>query len=128
MTEPRIANSEHESQEPEGFFDRLYQWLFYPKKKRFLIPAAGVWILAMDWLLFSTNALSAFAATPIIMIIGFVFGGAGAYLIQNKWANDAPWKVVLKALLAGIVVGLPWPLGGTIVGGWILLYSGLRDG
>jgi len=38
-----------------------------------------------------------------------------------------PWSAVLKAVLAGIVVGLPWPIGGTLVGGWVLLSSGLGD-
>ena len=66
-------------------------------------------------------------ATPIVMPLGFVLGGAGAYLIQMKWGNDTLWKAVMKALLAGIVVGLPWPLGGTLIGGWVLLYSGLGN-
>jgi predicted branched-subunit amino acid permease len=29
------------------------------------------------------------------------------------------------SLLAGIVVGVPWPIFGTMLGGWILLASGL---
>jgi hypothetical protein len=62
-----------------------------------------------------------------MMVIGFVLGSAGAYLVQKKWSNDVPWRAVLKALLAGIVVGLPWPLGGTLVGGWVLLSSGLGN-
>ena len=81
----------------------------------------------VDWLLFSSNALTALTATPIVMFIGFVLGSVGGYLIQRKGAKDGPWSAVLKALLAGIVVGLPWPLGGTLIGGWVLLYSGLGN-
>jgi hypothetical protein len=92
-----------------------------------MLPATGAWILALDWLLFSTNTLSAYTATPIVMVVGFVLGGAGAFVIQRRGANDAPWSAVLKAVLAGIVVGLPWPVAGTLVGGWVLLSSGLGN-
>ena len=120
-----VTNSGSERHEPAGRISGLYLWLFHPKQKRFLLPATGLWILAMDWLLFSSNAFSAFAATPIVMVAGFVLGSAGAYLIQWKGAEDSLWRAVLKALLAGIVVGLPLPVGGTLIGGWILLFSGL---
>ena len=105
----------------------LVRWLFNPRQQRLMLPATGGWILALDWLLFSSNVLSASLATPVAMAAGFVLGGAGAYWLQKKKANDAPWRAALKALLAGIVVGAPWPIGGTLVGGWILLSSGLGD-
>jgi hypothetical protein len=92
-----------------------------------MLPATGAWILALDWLLFSTNTLSAYTATPIVMVAGFVLGGAGAYVIQRRGANDALLSAVLKAVLAGIVVGIPWPVGGTLLGGWVLLASGLGN-
>lgn len=103
------------------------RWLFKPRQRRFILPATGVWILVLDWLLFSSNMLSAWLATPVVMVLGFVLGGAGAFLAQRRAANDGLWSAALKALLAGIVVGLPWPIGGTLVGGWVLLTSGLAD-
>jgi hypothetical protein len=103
------------------------RWLFHPKQKRFLLPATGAWILALDWLLFSSNALTALIATPAVVAVGFVLGSAGAYLIQRKGARDGLWSAALKALLAGIVVGLPWPVGGTLIGGWAMLSSGLGN-
>ena len=127
LARPTTPNSEREPQEPAGLFSSLYRWLFHPKQKRFLLPATGVWILALDWLLFSSNALTAFAATPAVMAVGFVLGSAGAYLIQRKGPSDGRWSAVLKALLAGIVVGLPWPVGGTLIGGWALMSSGLGN-
>ncbi len=105
----------------------LVGWLFNPKQRRFILPATGLWILLLDWLLFSTNMLSAWLATPVVAIIGFVLGGAGAFLAQRKKAHDALWIATLKALIAGVVVGVPWPIGGTLIGGWILLSSGLAD-
>ena len=102
-------------------------WLFNPRRRRFILPATGVWILVLDWLLFSSNVLSAWLATPVVMLLGFVLGSVGTFLAQRKAANDAVWSAAMKALLAGIVVGLPWPIGGTLLGGWVLLTSGLAD-
>ncbi|MGB5164362.1 MAG: hypothetical protein WBN09_06740 [Woeseiaceae bacterium] len=102
-------------------------WLFNPKQRRFLLPATGLWILVLDWLLFSSNALSAFLATPVVMLLGFVLGSGGTFLAQRRAANDSLWSATMKAIIAGIVVGLPWPIGGTLVGGWVLLTSGLAD-
>ena len=121
---PTALNSERE---PADLFSSLYRWLFHPKRKRFLLPATGVWILALDWLLFSSNALTAFAATPAVMAVGFVLGSTGSYLIQRKGPKDGRWSAALKALLAGILVGLPWPVGGTLIGGWALMSSGLGN-
>ena len=103
------------------------RWLLSPKRKRFLLPATGLLILVLDWLLFSSNVLSAWLATPAVIVLGFALGSVGTFMVQRKAANDRPAIAVLKALLAGIVVGVPWPVGGTIVGGWVLLTSGLAD-
>lgn len=111
---------------PPGRSRGLVTWFFNPAQKRFLLPATGAWILVLDWLLFSANALSAWLATPAIMLIGFVLGSVGTFLAQRR-ANDRPSSAALKAILAGILVGLPWPIGGTLIGGWVLLTSGLAD-
>ena len=105
----------------------LVRWLFNPKRRRFMLPATGLWILVLDWLLFSSNLLSAWLATPVVVALGFVLGGVGTFLTQRKAANDTSASAAFKALLAGIVVGFPWPIGGTLVGGWVLLSSGLAD-
>jgi hypothetical protein len=78
-------------------------------------------------LLFSSNFFSAWLATPVVMLLGFVLGSSGAFLAQRKAANESLRGAVTKAFLAGIVVGLPLPIGGTLIGGWVLLTSGLAD-
>ncbi len=105
----------------------LISWLFHPQRQRFFLPATGVWILALDWVLFSSNVFSAWLATPAVTVVGFLLGSAGAFLAQRRGGRDTVWRAALKALLAGIVVGVPWPIGGTLVGGWVLLSSGLTD-
>lgn len=127
MTDPKDQNSEMDEHASSQQSRGLLRWLFNPKRRRFILPATGMWILVLDWLLFSSNVLSAWLATPAVVVLGFVLGSGGALLAQRKAANDALWSATLKALLAGIVVGLPWPIGGTLVGGWVLLTSGLAD-
>ncbi len=105
-----------------------FRWLIDPPRQQFLLPVSGLWILVLDWLLFSQNALSLGLATPIIIVVGFLVGGAGTFYFQRRFGVDSSWKATLKALVAGIVVGAPWPLAGTLVGGWVLLVSGVGRG
>jgi hypothetical protein len=100
-------------------------WLIDPDRGQ-LLPLAGIWILALDWLLFSSNLVTAGLATPIVMAIGFIVGGGGTLILQKWIAKDPLWKAFVKALVAGIVVGAPWPLAGTLVGGWVLLAAGMK--
>ena len=100
-------------------------WLVDPQRGLWL-PLSGLWILALDWLLFSSNVLSAGLATPVVVALGFCLGGTGVLILQKWIAKDALWKATLKALVAGIAVGVPWPLAGSLVGGWILLASGCK--
>lgn len=100
-------------------------WLTRPVDNGHLIPLTGLWILGLDWLLFSSNAASLGLATPLSVILGFLLGSAGTLAFQSRFAGEAWWKSGVKALVAGILVGVPWPIGGTVAGGWILMNSGL---
>jgi hypothetical protein len=102
-----------------------FRWLVDPDRG-LLLPLTGIWILALDWLLFSSNLVTAGLATPIVMGIGFLLGGGGALILQKRIAGDPFWKALPKAIVAGIVVGAPWPLAGTLVGGWVLLAAGMQ--
>lgn len=101
-----------------------FHWLVDPKRG-ILLPLTGIWILGLDWLLFSSNILAAGLATPVVIVLGFFLGGMGTLFLQRRIAGDSLVKALLKALVAGIVVGVPWPLTGSILGGWILLAAGL---
>jgi hypothetical protein len=92
-----------------------------------LLPATGLWILALDWLLFSQDTVTLGLSTPLTALVGFLAGSAGTYLFQHRSARDDRPTSVLKALLAGLVVGVPFPLAGTVVGAWVLARSGLAD-
>ena len=105
----------------------LWQWLTEPKERQWLLPVTGVWILGLDWLLFAENSFSLYLVTPLLMVAGFVGGLLGTYYLQSRYGGDRGATAWIKSLLAGIVVGLPFPLAGTFVGGWILFNSGLAS-
>jgi hypothetical protein len=92
-----------------------------------LLPISGLWIVGLDWLLFSSNAVSLGLATPVSVGLGFLLGSMGTLLFQRGLAREPRWKAAFKALIAGVLVGVPWPIGGTIAGGWILVASGLNQ-
>ncbi len=100
-------------------------WLIDPKRG-WLLPISGLWILSLDWILFSSNLLSAGIATPIVICIGFLLGGLGTLFLQIRFGRDGFGKALLKAFVAACVVGAPWPLAGTLVGGWVLMASGVK--
>ncbi len=105
-----------------------FRWLISPDARTFLLPLTGVWILGLDWLLFSEEVLSLGLAIPIVVVIGFLLGGAGTFFLQQFFARDTFATAAFKAMLAGLVVGAPWPMTGTVVGAWILLLAGLQRG
>lgn len=96
-----------------------------PARRTLLHPAAGALILGLDWLLFSGTVLSAGTALWFSVIGGFVLGGIGTGLIQRRLGGDTFRVAALKGLAGGIVVGVPFPIAGTAVGGTILALSGL---
>jgi hypothetical protein len=102
-----------------------FDWLLDPLPKRFMLPATGMLIMGLDWLLFSEEAASFGVLIPFTSLVGFVAGGIGTYLLQTRHGLDSKPAAVLKGLLAGFLVGIPFPLAGTLAGAGILASSGL---
>src|SRR5690242_20762734 len=94
-----------------------FDWLTDPLPKRFMLPATGLLIMGLDWLLFSEEAASFGVLIPFTSLVGFVAGGIGTYLLQTRHGLDSKAAAALKGFLAGILVGLPFPLAGTLAGG-----------
>jgi len=92
----------------------------------FLHPASGGLILGLDWLLFSGTAASGGLAMPLSVTLGFLFGTMGTAACQRFIAKERWRKALGKGLLAGVVVGVPFPIGGTVLGGAVLASSGLH--
>lgn len=119
-----ITTQEPISTTPDSELSR-WRWLVDPVPRRWLLPLTGLWIIGLDWLLFSQNSLVLGLATPLLAVIGFITGGLGTLYIQRRYAGDQGALGWLKAMAAGLVVGVPFPLAGSLVGGWILVASGL---
>jgi hypothetical protein len=100
----------------------VLRWLVEHDPKRWLLPVTGLWILGLDWLLFPEDVMTFGLVTPLI---GFLLGGWGTYQLQRRFAGDDTKPAAAKAILAGLVVGVPFALAGTVVGAWILVASGL---
>jgi len=93
----------------------------------FLHPASGALILGADWLLFSGTAASGGLGMALTVPLGFLIGSIGTTASQRLVAKDSWGKSLGKGLLAGLAVGAPFPIGGTIVGGTVLASSGLHQ-
>jgi hypothetical protein len=93
--------------------------------RTFYHPASGVVILALDWAAFGTDFLSGFLALPLICVLSFIVTFPILYLIQTKWSRDLPSSALGKAFLGAFLVGLPFPITGTLLGAAVLALAGL---
>lgn len=95
-------------------------------KRSFFHPASGLAILAIDWLFFGLE----WEMGPVSLAMGCLgsFGLCYAVVkrIQTRWHGDEPRAAAAKALLGALAAGAPFCVGGTLLGGWILVLSGLK--
>ena len=93
----------------------------------FFHPYSGLIILGLDWLLFSSEFVTLGTAELLTSFLGFVLGGVAVSVCQRVVRGDS-WRVSLtKGFFGGVVVGLPFPVAGTFLGGAILTMSGLSS-
>ena len=93
--------------------------------RTFYHPASGVVILALDWLIFGTDFMTGFLALPWMCVVGFLASFPLVLVIQLKWTRDTLPAALGKAFLGAFMVGLPFPITGTLLGAAILALSGL---
>jgi len=93
--------------------------------RSFYHPASGVAILMLDWLAFGTDFFSGFLAVPVICVLAFLVSFALVFVIQRKWTKDETPAAMGKAFIGAFLVGLPFPITGTLLGAAILALSGL---
>ena len=91
----------------------------------FFHPLSGAVILAIDWLAFGLDFFSGFAAMAFASLAAFALTFYAVLTIQRQMRGDRPNQALLKALIAGVVAGVPFPVTGTIVGALIIAASGL---
>jgi len=93
--------------------------------RSFFHPASGAVILGLDWLAFGTDVLTGFVELAVSSVVVFVVTYLAVQTIQRRLHGDSLQASRLKAVLGAVAAGLPFPIGGTILGAAILLMSGL---
>jgi hypothetical protein len=93
--------------------------------RTFYHPASGVVILGLDWLIFGTDLFTGFMAIPAMCVLGFLVSFALVLAIQLKWSKDKMPSALGKSFIGAFLVGLPFPITGTILGAAILALAGL---
>ncbi len=93
--------------------------------RTFYHPASGVVILGLDWISCGTDLLTGLLAIPVISALSFLISFPVIYAIQARWAKNTMAGAFGKALLGAILIAIPTPITGTLLGAAILALSGL---
>src|SRR4051812_47625240 len=93
--------------------------------KSYFHPASGAVILGLDWLAFGTDVASGFMELAVSSLVVFAVTFWAVKTIQLRLHGDSLHQARMKALAGAVAAGVPFPIGGTIMGGAILALSGL---
>ncbi len=96
-----------------------------PRRTYWFHPASGLLILAVDWLFFAPEAVTLEAAAIFTSPLAFLITGLGVFWIQRRKNADSLGAAALKAFIGGFVAGIPTSIGGTVLGTFVLILSGL---
>lgn len=98
------------------------------ERRTFYHPASGAAILGFDWLFFGLG----WELGPISMVLACAAAFGATYFVvervQRRWHGDEPKIARAKALFGAAAAGAPFAITGTVVGGLILVLSGLKPG
>jgi hypothetical protein len=93
-----------------------------------LHPWSGGLLLLVDNLCFGGEVMTGMLALPVVVFLAFSTVFLGVYRIQRRRAGNGRLASLAKALVCGMLAGVPWSIAGTAVGGLVLLLSGLSGG
>jgi len=100
------------------------------EKRSFYHPLSGLAILGIDWAFWTLGGLELGMLGPVAVAVASVtsFGACYAVVsrVQQRWGGDDLKKARIKALLGATAAGVPFAIGGTLLGGLILALSGLK--
>jgi len=98
-------------------------------RKLFLHKLSGLWVFLVDNAFFGVTVATAIPTGGFSLLItcslASLSGGLGVFLIQKMINGDSLRQALNKALLAGVLSGIPTSLAGTIYGAWVLRMAGL---
>ena len=98
-----------------------------PAKSGFslLHPVSGLIILGVDTAFFGVDAASLGLTLPISCATAFLITSVSLYHVQRRMGGDRPAPAAVKALIGGLLAGIPTSISGTLLGTLVLLLSGL---
>ena len=95
----------------------------------FLNKLSGAWVFLVDNAFFGITVTTAIPTGGFSLLItcslASLSGGLGVFLIQKMINGDSLRQALKKAILAGVLSGIPTSLAGTIYGAWVLRMAGL---
>ena len=77
-------------------------------------------------MLFGGELLSGLVLEPLLAPLGALAGFISTLLIERRYAGRSLGRSLLAAAFGALVVGVPWPVTGTLIGFAVLALSGLR--
>jgi len=89
-----------------------------------LHPASAVVLLGIDNLFFGAEAITLELAWPILSAVAFFLTTTVVLVIQKFLHRDRGWLALAKALVCGMLAGIPTSIGGTIFASLVLLWAG----
>jgi len=99
------------------------------QRKLFLHKLSGLWVFLVDNAFFGVTVATAIPTGGFSLLItcslASLSGGLGVFLIQKMINGDSLRQALNKAMLAGVLSGIPTSLAGTIYGAWVLRMAGL---
>lgn len=93
------------------------------KYSKLLHPYSAGLLIFMDNILWGVNALSLGLSTPIISVLAFFITGTSTLLIQKYLAKDSMGECFTKAVITGVLAGVPTSIAGTALGTAILVIA-----
>ncbi|MEO8395094.1 MAG: hypothetical protein ABI700_19005 [Chloroflexota bacterium] len=93
-------------------------------------PISAIMVIVLDTLWKPVEAGAAISVVglvtvPFLIAILAIVSFVGVFLVQKFIANDALGSTVAKAFVMSVVVAVPFPVTGTIVGVPLLAWAGL---
>ncbi len=96
-------------------------------RRTFYHPLSGLAILGIDWAFFGLGWELGPLSLAVASVAAFVSCFAVVRRVQSRWGGDDPGRARLKALLGAAAAGVPFAIGGTVLGVLILALSGLKS-
>ncbi len=97
--------------------------------KPFLHRLSGLWVFLVDNAFFAVSVPTFFPTGGFSLLItcslAFLSGSLGVFLIQKLINGDSLRQAFNKALLAGVLSGIPSSIAGTVYGAWVLRMAGM---